>query len=807
MKHKKDTVNIDYHPIINDIPHDKTVRELIDFGVIDEEDIKNNKTFDWCKSFYDFPKDKKKNVTLLCHSGKVDISTLHCKDYDDIDKNIMLHCSEIQSGIMSLKNFKYIVRDHHQYQNNKRYVVPTTLSIRDTMGLAPPGMKRLQDLGDTVGVNKLEIDEKDKNRMDLLLRDNPRLFFEYASRDSVVTLLYASSIFGYNKRVPITLTSATATAMRDSMIKYLQIDDKIFDEKYRGLKKVSKGKVKRDNGIGFLSATSLEPLTPDVEAIHQFTSHAYHGGFNSATKIGWYEEETHDYDLQSAYPTAMVHVPDINWDKPVIREVVREDLTLDDFATHSGYMPTIPFVAFVSFEFPTDIKYPSIPLNVDGNLVFPRTSDGLQGVYAMGIEIYLALKLGAKVHCHRGYFLNTLKNEDGTTSYSLASAVQQLVTDRIQAKAEHSKGSLEDLILKVMVNSGYGKNAQNVVDKTTWNVYTQKMEEMGCSSITNPFSAAFTTSYVRAELIAAMNQLNTLGYDCYSVTTDGFISNAPEDVLKGLDLFGITRFSKMSRSFLTNGQDDEIWEEKHRQNKLLNLTTRGNCAPNTEGVRAFNSTKSPFERKSLDDRKWFIHECLTRNHGVEYDDTTWTPFKKIARGATFTVKAQKRRVNMDFDMKRKPIRDSFVEMTVDIYDNEYNIANFDTVPYDNVKEFKLYRQKKALCKVLRTIKDWEQFYIKIDYNSSGARVKDIDFARVQSVIMGHRFGLWVVDELDSDMTVQQKCNWVNSLNLCDREYKTSDWKNARRKERYANMLPVDELTDVLNKMNAHSYQN
>ena len=145
---------------------------------------------------------------------------------------------------------------------------------------------------------------------------------------------------------------------------------------------------------------------------------------------------------------------------------------------------------------------------------------------------------------------------------------------------------------------------------------------------------------------------------------------------------------------------------------------------------------------------------------------------------------------MDFDMKRKPIRDSFVEMTVDIYDNEYNIANFDTVPYDNVKEFKLYRQKKALCKVLRTIKDWEQFYIKIDYNSSGARVKDIDFARVQSVIMGHRFGLWVVDELDSDMTVQQKCNWVNSLNLCDREYKTSDWKNARRKERYANMGSV-----------------
>lgn len=81
-------------------------------------------------------------------------------------------------------------------------------------------------------------------------------------------------------------------------------------------------------------------------------------------------------------------------------------------------------------------------------------------------------------------------------------AVYQLVRDRKQAKKDHGKGSLEELILKTMVNSGYGKTAQNVIQKNTWTAFKDEMEDIGCSSITNPVSAAMITSIVRTELLS-----------------------------------------------------------------------------------------------------------------------------------------------------------------------------------------------------------------------------------------------------------------------------------------------------------------
>lgn len=93
-----------------------------------------------------------------------------------------------------------------------------------------------------------------------------------------------------------------------------------------------------------------------------------------------------------------------------------------------------------------------------------------------------------------------------------------------------------------MVNSGYGKTAQNVVEKSTWSAYKDEMENLGCSSITNPVAACMITSIVRAVLLATQNQCHALGFMTCSVTTDGFISDVPEDTLKSLDLFWIQTF-------------------------------------------------------------------------------------------------------------------------------------------------------------------------------------------------------------------------------------------------------------------------
>ncbi|HFU4376108.1 TPA: hypothetical protein ACGO85_002140 [Streptococcus suis] len=523
---------------------------------------------------------------------------------------------------------------------------------------------------------------------------------------------------------------------------------------------------------------------------------------------------TNDFDLQNAYPTAMTLVPDIDWEDPVLTELTRIPITLKHFRDArlpSGFNPMLPMLGRIRFEFPKSVKYPAIPINVEGRLIFPRTSDGLDVVYATGPEIFLALKLGAEVFCERGWVLNPRYRDDGTESRSLGNAVKRLVEDRREAKKRFGNKSLEELTFKTMVNSGYGKNAQNVVDKSTWDAYNQEMTQLGDSAITNPVSASLTTSYVRALLLATMNEAHDKNFRVFSVTTDGFIADIPDvETLEAFELFGFEDMTRGARSFLTDGTDDSIWEIKHSQTELLNLTTRGNMAPSLGGVCAHNSTKSPYQSGSIEDRIWFIEKSLSRETGLVYRDQIWTTFKDLSRGANFKVVDVERCVSMDFDMKRKPVRDSFYTMKPVLNDVEYEIANFDTEPFEDVAEARLYESKKKLCDVLRTEQHWELFWIKISTNATGKQVRKkdgLEWSKLMSCVMGARRGLWVIDELnDTETTVQEKCDWLNSHALTPKQFKISDWKNSRRADRQVNMLPKSEIVDFLQILGAHSFK-
>lgn len=761
---------------------------------------RGNRDWRWGKPFSEFPLTY--DVTLVCHAGKVDLSTL---SYKDESENLMKRVSEIQGGAISMRSMKREIRSLKKAYTSNPAVYPVRLNFRDTMGQAPSGGKSLEVLGKTLGIPKISSDLIDKSDMLSVLLKYPDLFFEYASRDATVTVLYASSIYGYNKEMAVTLTSASSKVAKMKMMEYLGCkNSKEFNAKYRGLESVSRGLETNVNNPGFIEDKNLEPLTEEIRDILNYASFAYHGGLNQSIEIGWYEGLTNDFDLQNAYPTAMTLVPDVNWEEPVVNELIREEMGLKHFWAGMGYNPMTPFFGRVRFEFPDYVKHPCIPINVEGRLVCPRSSEGYDVVYAAGPEVYLALKLGAKVFCERGFILNPLIRDDGTPSYSLSVVLQGLVSDRKTAKELFGNKSLEQEILKILVNSIYGKNAQNVVNKTRWNSYKQMMEAMGDSAITNPVSASLTTSYVRALLFATMNEAHEKGYKVYSVTTDGFIADIPDvETLESFDLYGLVPLTRNARLFLTSGDSDRIWEIKHKQEELLNLTTRGNMAPNVGGVCAHNSTKSGYPSGSLEDRAWFISSCLGRIAGVVYQDKVWTSFKDLSKGANFSVKDVERCVTMDFDMKRKPIRDSFRTVMVEFEGVTYEIANFDTEPFESVAEAKRYHAKRKLCAVLRTMDDWKIFWDKIDCNASGKRILKnggLEWAKLVSCVMGYRMGAYDIPELDNRESVQDKCDWLNSLNLCKREFKKNDWKNARKPERQANMLSLAEIHDFLEYM-------
>ena len=67
------------------------------------------------------------------------------------------------------------------------------------------------------------------------------------------------------------------------------------------------------------------------------------------------------------------------------------------------------------------------------------------------------------------------------------------------------------------------------------------------SAVTSPYHAAYTTALVRCMLIVCVNQLRSMGFYVYSVTTDGFITDAPISVVRSLDAFEIGRASCRER--------------------------------------------------------------------------------------------------------------------------------------------------------------------------------------------------------------------------------------------------------------------
>lgn len=735
-------------------------------------------------------------VCLICHTGLGDLTGFEKSEF------LCRHLTSVQGGVVTLQPVRMDIKS---LQNvNHASIYPVTLSIADSMCHAPVKMMKLEDLGNVIGVPKIDVSKEVKEHMSSFLVDDPVGFMDYASTDSVISMMYSSALYGYNNTPPVTITSATAKVMRKTMMGYLGCETGAeFDRMYRGLERVCHGKVERDDGRpGYIENTSLEPINDKTNFVQQYCSKAFHGGYNSCSEVGYFPYETFDYDLRNAYPTAMCLIPDIDWSNPVKLQIQNQPMNLNMWNTGLGaFNPLVPFVGYVRFKFPSTVKYPCIPISVDGVPVYPLSSDGLEAVYTAGPFVYLALRLGAEVYCENGYFLNTMLKDGAYESRSLSIAVKQLVKDRNLAKIECGEKSLEELTLKTMVNSCYGKNAQNVVQKNSWSAFTKTMQTLKASGVTNPFSAMMITSAVQCELIAAQNQIDDLGYMSCSVTTDGFISNIPESELKTLDLYGFRPVMEQSRLYLTDGFNNELWEIKHHQTDLINFTTRGNISLQPKGVCAHNGLKSLYDNDCFIDRLWLMVNVLIRKSKVKYLDDEWLNLKDfMEKGFDFAIKRVYKNISCDFDLKRKPDRSSFKTDHVVIDGYEFKIAHFSTLPYENIAEFSLWRTKRKNCDqsipCLRTEADWERFFLKIDTDDCGAKVRDLDWSILYSCIMGYRAGMWDIPALN-DLGLKDKLIWINEHNNSGKEFKESDWKNARKPERQAKMLPKDIVEDKL----------
>lgn len=276
----------------------------------------------------------------------------------------------------------------------------------------------------------------------------------------------------------------------------------------------------------------------------------------------------------------------------------------DTLAKFDGTTLPIAF-ADIEFSFPEGTRYPNLFVKHESyGLINP-----LKGrTVATIAEIDLALRLNATIKYIDAYVAKT------TDTFVFREHLKSLIDARNQAKKDGNE--LMQQLLKLYVNTLYGKVAQGINPKTGFDVNFKGVstKDMGPSPITQPYFAAMITGTLRAglsSLLVAIDELNQEGHDytIISATTDGMLyglsSKADvsfKDVFKNCnsdDMVSCLKDKEVkfkpfkdvdpilynkslefpALRLLKNSREawgyNEFLEIKHAANRVLNIKTRG----------------------------------------------------------------------------------------------------------------------------------------------------------------------------------------------------------------------------------------
>ncbi|MEP3049936.1 MAG: DNA polymerase [Erythrobacter sp.] len=461
-----------------------------------------------------------------------------------------------------------------------------------------------------------------------------------------------------------------------------------------------------------------------VDWFRQFATECYHGGRNEQFWFGpSFEDDWTDYDLAGAYPTAMALIGKPDWHN------------LDVSKKVSDYTPSTLGMANVSFQFPKSVRYPTLPVRTENGLVFPREGE----CYCAAPEIALAKSLGAKIKVIQGVIVPT----DADTSI-----FGKFISDCIEKRQSHPKGSLKELFWKELSNSSYGKTAQGLRQKRVYDLRDQETKLLPPSKITNPYFAAFITSFVRAALGEVMNSLPK-DVCVFSCTTDGFLTNATREQVDVASQGPIAELFRKSRGALTD--DPTMLEVKHEVRQLLGWRARGQATlkegrtDRGDGVNIVLAKGGIFTPEFFDTDRLRNDNIVQMFLGRKPDDEIPLKVKTGVRDivefdADLVEKALSKRLNMEFDWKRKP---SSVWQDV-----KHGHVAFSTDPWQTVDEFVRVRDYwtafgLADPRCIKSLKDYEAFAVYVLSQSSLAeadskylRKSRPDITRLRQMLCG-----------------------------------------------------------------------
>lgn len=668
-------------------------------------------------------------VYILAYNELADISTL--KDFPEFYSSL---ASSVD--IVTTESWKKVC------SRNSKYYFHFSVDFVGVQNHIPGG---LIEVGKAVNLPKIELPEGWITKMDWVRSEQWDTYKKYAINDSDIVLeWYLDNYKGF--KIPSTAPSFGADILEYVITK----DCGTVKEKraallqWRGLQECRE--LTKDKYFNNFHTRKVgeEGVGIVADLIHMLASRCYSGGMNQLCGCaGFYDEFTTDFDLRGCYASfgAMLldvdyeaNAPVENWSNRILQEVdaLRYPWQMWGFGT-------------VDFRFPDTVNYPCIAIR-DGNngLVFPREG---KNVDASWPEVKAAILMGAEVKANAFYIFDYKRDKNCQPTSFLHQAYSEMIEMRAECARIFGKKSAQALSCKNANNGLYGKVGQNVRAKCSRSVVYNAMDDLGPSKVTSPPHAAYFTALPRVFLCMTMQELWSKGFTCYSVTTDGFITNASLEDLQECQCFGLRDlYVNVSSKFnQLNEGEDFVWEAKHKQNYLLNVTTRVNQGYNDllvgvekdVTVNAHTGYKVPVDGSGIPEVARFTYDYLNRNANGVHNVTFKLPnLNDLVWGKTdYVGKMCETDLKMNFDFKRKIKNGTIKEVKMNFLGEEYTVVNFDTEPFESFQEYKKY---KEICKNLKvsliSMEDYVELIFKVE-NNRVHKVPKLD-AQVRAAV-GH----------------------------------------------------------------------
>lgn len=700
---------------------------------------------------------KKADIYLACFNGLADLSIFSDR------KKIYKKANTIRNKLITMKRPIRI----SIYDKNKNVVSKLSITLRDCALLAPNKVA-LADLGNAMKIPKIDIPKEQKGQMESLMNCETEKFFCYAAQDAVITLRWIEYVLSTMEgKIPVTAASYGAMKIKKGIMKQLNLNSKGFEEYWCGISTEITSKLD-DNGIPIKIKTAI----PTARTILTAANECYLGGRNECFFFGFKDGIFYDYDLSSAYPNAMCLLEDIDFTANV--SFFAGDLGEYQFE-YTDY-----FYARIKFKFPEGTKYPCIPIRdrLGRGLIYPLEGE----CWAGAPEMKTALKMGASIYVFEGYTQPKIVGRK-----SLANIEKELITDRLRAKKEYGKGSPTELLMKEIANAGYGKMGQGLSGKRAFSSNAEDSVDIEPSPITASPQAALITGLVRAAVSEAMWKLHRLGFAIASVTTDGFLTNAPEEVMKEICGDGLLKILAENLRGVTG--ESLLFETKHACRGVFCMKTRGQIGFEAlQGKKvpvAKAGYKPPYDQK--EDRIFLIRQFLERTEAGLKSEYVQLPSARdcVLKGMDYIGKEVKKTTYWDFDYKRIPDESTIEEHEICIDGATYKHVFYDTIPWPSFNDF--LERAESIRKRREPVKTKEDALetcniIKYctDFRRNEKRIRGrLDRNYAVSILRGIRQGKlvapWIEGKKGSEI-----CEIVEKAFDGKVKLTADDWKNAGR---------------------------